>query len=43
VQGYRLIDLNVLRLGLQSAQKCGHSNLIITEVNSAVSQVIFTY
>jgi len=39
VSGYRIIDLNVLRLALQSAQKCGHTSLIFTEVNPGVSQV----
>ena len=39
VHGYRLIDLNVLRLAMQTAQHCGHSSLILTEVNAEKSQV----
>ena len=39
VQGYRIFDLNILRVAMEDAQKCGHSKLFLTEVNPDTSKV----
>ena len=39
VQGYRIFDLNILRVAMEDAQKCGHSKLVLTEVNPDTSKV----
>ena len=39
VQGYRMVDLNVMRMAMKTAQQCRHAALILTEVNAGCAQV----
>ena len=40
VQGYRLIDVNILRVAMEAALACGHSDIMLTECNPHETKVI---